>query len=137
MENKNFLNKQILEKLVSEVWETVDKDKRKIISPDNLDKLKQYEIVVAFPTVKKHPKNDYIGFPVQIRKNCGVFGSDLVLIRDFEDNLSTWENQGFILLNQKELDIVNPIFEDLIKEEKTFTDGYSIKNKNTKIGFIV
>lgn len=129
----------MLNDIVTKVWSDLENgnNNRKIFSAKELDKIKQYDIVIAFPTIRKYPKEEYLGFSVQVRKEIGAFKTDLILIRDFLGNLSTWENQFFVLLNNEELELINHIFKDLIKEEQNYNGDYLLKNKNPKKGYIV
>lgn len=130
-------NKKLITDVVTKVWEELENGNRKILLANKLNNIKQFDVVVAFPTVRKYPKEEYIGFSVQVRKEIGVFKTDLILIRDFKGKLSTWENQSFILLNNEELELINHIFKDLILEEQNYSGEYLVNNKDSKKGYII
>lgn len=68
-------NKKLINDIVTKVWSDLENgnNNRKIFSAKELDKIKQYDIVIAFPTIRKYPKEEYLGFSVQVRKEIGAF----------------------------------------------------------------
>lgn len=136
--NDNLKNKMILEKLVTDIWSKLGTAEQNQMIPYSCERLKQYEVVVGMPTFGKYPKTNFIGYPVQVRKDVGAFGSDVVLIREFDGELSTWENQGYLLLTKEELEIATPIFEKLISDDKeNWENGFTINGNNREIGYII
>lgn len=130
-------NKKILEDLITSVWDklgTANQNKTILFA---CERLKQYEVIIGMPTIRTMPKIDFIGYPVQVRKGVGAFGSDVVLIREVDGQLSTWENQGFLLLTKEELEIVMPLFEENIEYDKANKNGYSIRGNSLEKGYIV
>lgn len=127
-----------LERLVTSVWNKLGTAEQNKMIPHSCERLNQYEVIVGMPTIGKNPKTDFIGYPVQIRKSVGAFGSDVVLIREFDGQLSTWENQGFLLLTKEELEIAAPFFEEHISYDKDNSElGFTINGENREIGYIV
>lgn len=131
-------NKEILEKLVTEIWSKLGTVNQNEMIPHSCERLKQYEVVVGMPTFGNMPKTDFIGYPVQVRKDVGAFGSDVVLIRAFDGQLSTWENQGYLLLTKEELEIATPFFEEHISYDKENSElGFTVSGDNREIGYII
>lgn len=130
-------NKKVLDELVTSVWDKLGNANQNKTILTSCERLKQYEVVVGMPTIRTMNKTDFIGYPVQVRKGVGAFGSDVVLIREFDGQLSTWENQGFLLLTKEELETVMPLFKENIEHDKTNKNGYSIGGEHLEKGYIV
>lgn len=131
------MSKEIARGFVSEVWDTLGTvNQNKMITFD-MSKLEQYQVIVALPTIGNHDKAEFLGYPVQIRKKVGAFGSDVVLLRDIDGNLSTWENQGFLLPTKEQSDFIMPFFEKLIEDEKSDSNIYTINGENAEDGYII
>lgn len=127
-----------LEELVASIWNKLGTAEQNKMIPCTCERLNQYEVVVGLPTIRSMPKIDFIGYPVQVRKNVGAFGSDVVLIRGIDGGLSTWENQGFLLLTKEELEIATPFFEEHISYDKENSElGFTIKGNSREVGYIV
>lgn len=46
-----------------------------------------------------------IGYAVQIRRNAGAFGSDLILIRLANGIIQAWENQSFFSMSEEQIEL--------------------------------
>jgi len=80
-----------------------------------------------------------LGYVVQIRKDWGQFGSDMIFIRDQNGSLATHENQGFWILTNEQIKLVMPFFQKNPSDEMSENPDleYSISKSRLKSGFIV
>jgi len=126
-----------INEFVTSVWDKLGTaEQNKMITID-MSRLTRFQVIVALPTLKNIDKLDFIGYPVQIRKGIGAFGSDIVLLRDSNGDLSSWENQGFLILNEIQLSLINPHFEEYVKEDKEYKGEWTMRGKYPEIGWIV
>ena len=131
------MSKEIARGFVSDVWGTLGTvNQNKMISFD-MSQLEQYKVIVALPTIGNHDNAEFLGYPVQIRKNVGAFGSDVVLTRGLDGTLTIWENQGFLLPNKEQSDFIMPFFEKLIEDEKSDSRIYTINGENAEDGYVI
>lgn len=75
---------------------------------------------------------------IQVRKKSGAFGSDTVLLREYDGSLKSYHNMGFFTV----ADDFKSIYENAMKEvdEKNIDSidhSYSIMGKNPAKGFVV
>jgi hypothetical protein len=82
-----------------------------------------------------HPERR-IGFCVQIRKNCGQFGSDMIFLRHPDGSLVTHENQAFFPMTEEQEVLARTIFTDL-PEDEDYSRGYSCCDKVHAVGFLI
>lgn len=136
MENPKT-SKEIARDFVSEVWSSLGTANQNKMITFDMSQLEQYQVIVALPTIGSYDKAEFLGYPVQIRKKVGAFGSDVVLLRDIDGNLSTWENQGFLLPTKAQSNFITPFFEKLIEDEKSDSNIYTIKGENAEEGYII
>ncbi len=80
-----------------------------------------------------------IGFVVQVRKGCGAFGSDVVILREHNEVLSSHSNQAFWKLPDDQVEMIRPHFEYLpeIELEENPDIMYSIAGEREYSGFLV
>jgi hypothetical protein len=78
----------------------------------------------------------YIGYCVQIRKNCGQFGSDMVFLRHADGSLTTHENQCFYSMTEEQEALARTVFECLPEEEEPEL-GYKCCQKIHEVGFLI
>ncbi|MFA6144048.1 MAG: hypothetical protein WCW84_06720 [Sulfurimonas sp.] len=128
-----------LEALKDEVYATLGTIHQQKLMMSELDKsMEQYRVVIAMPIIRNCATIDLIGYPVQIRKGVGAFGSERVLFRKANGDLITWENQGFLRLTDEQHETILPLFEEMIiEDEEIHTEGYMICGKNRKVGYII
>jgi hypothetical protein len=77
-----------------------------------------------------------IGFCVQIRKNCGQFGSDMVFLRHPDESLTTHENQSYFAMTAEQESLARTLFTHL-PEDEDYSEGYRCCDKVTEIGFLI
>lgn len=80
----------------------------------------------------------YVGYIVQIRKDAGSFGSDIVFIRHPDGSLRTHENQCFVALSndeEKSLRVEYP--ENCGPDLEDYTEAYDIGGKYPEIGKVI
>lgn len=128
-----------LEALKNEVYATLGTIQQQKMMLFNLDEsLEQYRVIIAMPTFRCLETIDLIGYPVQIRKGTGAFGSDRILFRKADGNLMSWENQGFLHLTDEQHEAILPLFKEMIIEDKeTHTEGYTIDGMHRRVGYII
>lgn len=77
-----------------------------------------------------------IGFCVQIRRQRGQFGSDMVFLRHPDGMLVTHENQSYFGMTTEQEALARPLFTDL-PEDEDYTQGYRCCAKVHEVGFII
>lgn len=77
-----------------------------------------------------------IGYAVQIRRNAGAFGSDLILIRLANGIIQAWENQSFFSMSEEQIEIARKVFIKL-PEQEDFSKGYTTHDQVHEVGFFV
>lgn len=98
--------------------------------------IKQGQFIFALDPYASIMKS--IGYAVQIRKNAGDFGSDLILIRLANGRLQTWSNQSFFNMTEEQEALARQIFVDLPENEKKYAEiGYKTYEGERKIGFLI
>ena len=80
-----------------------------------------------------------IGFVVQVRKGCGAFGSDVVLLRENDGTLSSHSNQAFWRIPSYQVRVIKEYFEHLADEELKDNPEmtYSIAGEREFSGFLI
>jgi hypothetical protein len=82
------------------------------------------------------PKKYMVGKVVQIRLEAGHFGSDMVLMRHFDNTLVRHENQSFYKIDEVFTKELNKLFSDVDKDSPEIT--YTIENGELpEKGFII
>ena len=82
----------------------------------------------------------YVGYAVQVRKESGAFGSDLVLLRHPNGELTSHENQCFFKLDSHWITKVKKLYEVGVEWGEYDNDSleYTLgDDKYPEIGFIV
>jgi hypothetical protein len=74
------------------------------------------------------PEDDCIGRLIQVRKAVGAYGSDILIVRNPNENLRTFENVSIEPYTKTKLPICE---DDSIDEE------YTIKGNWGEVGFII
>lgn len=78
-----------------------------------------------------------VGYCVQIRKNIGMFGSHMYLIRHPDGLLTIHENQSYYAMTEEQEKTLRPFF-TIVPEQEDFTKAFSLINKQyPEIGFII
>jgi hypothetical protein len=77
-----------------------------------------------------------IGYCVQIRKNCGQFGSDMVFLRHPDGSLTTHENQAYFTMTEDQEKLARTLFSEL-PEGEDYSEGYRCCNKVHELGFLI
>lgn len=77
-----------------------------------------------------------IGYCVQVRKRCGQYGSDMVLLRHSDGKLTVHENQSFYALSAEDEARIRPFFE-VVPEQEEPGLGYSCCDGILEMGFII
>lgn len=78
-----------------------------------------------------------VGYCVQIRKNIGLFGGDMYLIRHADGLLTIHENQSYYAMTSEQENQLRPFFE-VLPEQEDFTKAYSLQNQQyPEVGFII
>jgi hypothetical protein len=77
-----------------------------------------------------------IGYCVQIRKNCGQFGSDMVFLRRPDGGLTTHENQGYYPMTDEQEKLARSLFAEL-PEDEDYSEGYLCCGKVHELGFLI
>lgn len=95
----------------------------------------QGQMVVTGPTQASSPEKR-IGFCVQIRKNCGQFGSDMVFLRHPDGSLTTHENQAYFAMTADQELLARELFTDL-PENEDYSEGYRCCDKVHEVGFLI
>lgn len=95
----------------------------------------QGQMVITGPQMSQDLQKR-IGFCVQIRKNCGQFGSDMVFLRHPDGSLTTHENQAYFAMSEHQEALARTIFTDL-PEDEDFAHGYRCCQGVYEVGFIV
>ena len=77
-----------------------------------------------------------VGYCVQVRKNSGQFGSDMIFLRHFDGRLVTHENQSFYSLTEEQEILARSIFK-VLPEEEDYSFGYKCCEGINEVGFII
>jgi hypothetical protein len=77
-----------------------------------------------------------LGKVVQVRKEAGAFGSDIVLLRHSDDSLTSHENQSFYLIPKEFYSYLDAFFEGVCEDDAD-TQEYTLCKKQPEKGFIV
>ena len=96
---------------------------------------RQGQFVITGPQMGGSPERR-IGFCVQIRKNSGQFGSDMVFIRHPDGGLVTHENQSYFAMTEEQERLARSLFKNL-PEDEDYSHGYTCCAKVREVGFIV
>ena len=100
--------------------------------------LRRGQLVCTGAIVGRKAAVHRVGFCVQIRKQAGAFGSDMVLLRHLDGALTPHENQFFYTLTEAQHAQVAPLFEKLLEEEDFGGDhAYSLGGAHPRVGFII
>lgn len=95
----------------------------------------QGQMVITGPNMGQHAEKR-IGFCVQVRKNCGQFGSDMVFLRHPDESLTTHENQAYFAMTEIQENLARTIFTHL-PENEDYSEGYRCCDKVHEIGFLI
>lgn len=95
----------------------------------------QGQMVVTGIQMRGSPENR-IGFCVQIRKNRGQFGSDMVFLRHPNEALTTHENQCYFAMTQEQEALARTLFTHLPQDED-YSHGYKCYDKVHEKGFLI
>jgi len=129
-------DKKIIE-FITSIWDKLGTEEQNKMIVTDMSQLVQYQVIVALPTLRDVNKLDFIGYPVQVRKGAGAFGSDIVFMRDANGDLSTWENQGFLILNEDQLSVIESHFEEYLEEDKEYKGECTIDGEYPETGWII
>lgn len=78
-----------------------------------------------------------VGYCVQIRKNIGMFGSHMYLIRHADGVLTIHENQSYYAMTKEQENNLRPFF-SILPEQEDFTKAFSLQNgAYPEVGFII
>lgn len=61
---------------------------------------------------------------------------DRILFRKADGNLMSWENQGFLHLDEQH-EAILPLFKMIIEDKETHTEGYTIDGMHRRVGYII
>ena len=95
--------------------------------------------VTTGPQAGRPPIERMIGKVVQVRKEAGMFGSDIVFLRHCTGELCTHENQAFFKVPDEYTKKLDEKFKDVLSDktiDKPKTT-YSIRGKQKRKGFII
>lgn len=91
--------------------------------------------LVTGPQAGGQPIDNYVGKIVQVRKEAGAWGSDIVFLRH-HNTLCTHENQFFFLVKEKYFSKLDELFKNTKKDE--IGDSYTFAgNPIEETGFII
>lgn len=97
----------------------------------------QGQFVITGPQITSNVENR-IGFCVQIRRNRGQFGSDMVFLRHPCGGLTTHENQSYFGMTPEQELLARSLFEaEDLPENEDYSHGYLCCGKVHETGFIV
>lgn len=96
----------------------------------------KYQFVTIGPQQGHNDKNRLIGYCVQVRKGCGQFGSDAVLLRHPNGDLVVHENQSYFPLTEEQEGAAKSLFE-VLPEDEDDSLGYIVRGEGEEIGFLI
>lgn len=102
----------------------------------SFDMIHKHKFVVAGLQVGGYNPIRLVGCVVQVRKEQGQFGSDIVFLRHSDGDLWTHENQMFWLVKEKYEEELMELFKDHISSDLD-NETYTINNKQEASGFII
>lgn len=108
------------------------KEMRGIIKPFTISDKGKY--VLSGPIAGS--MNRMIGRLVQVRKKQGMFGTDVVIVRESDGTLRSHENQFFWIIDEEYKDELDELFKDVYNDNADEYE-YSIGGSNKQKGFLV
>ncbi len=85
---------------------------------------------------KEQIAENRVGRVVQVRLEAGDYGSDCVLLRHRNDDLTPHENQSFWLIPDKFKDYLDELFKEVHKDDSD-SHFYTLQGKKKAKGFII
>lgn len=111
-----------------------DKNKYSIVS--KIDRFSESDFGKYVITWLGPPHNYMVGRLVQVRLEAGEFGSDMVLLRQYDNVLMRHENQSFYRVHEKYHNELDELFKDTDQDSTEIT--YTIaKGELPETGFII
>lgn len=131
----NVLNEEIKEFDSSDnndFQKYISNEMRGIIKPFNTSDKGKYVLSGPFPGSMKGT----IGRLVQVRRKKGVFGTDVVLVRESDGTLRSFSNQFFWIINEEYKNELDELFKSVYEDDADEYE-YSITGSDKQKGFLV